>query len=363
MADGRWPTAPQLASSVRTGRTDRPDRTVGHVEVVLSTLNDTGAAWEDAQEQRKGDASMCMCHTASRHASRRGTVTLLTFLTVRPRLAVAVLCSIGLVLASCGLGPGAGTQTPQAHGSTMLPPVTVTVTLPQGAGEVAPFITAVPVNSLVIWANQDGVAHTFTTMPDHTSYLNPEPFALTVPPSGTVQLRFTHPGVYDYYDPHRATWNATNHRVAANAGAPGFPLAMEGVIWVEGPIAGLPLTTTNPIPGKDEYASEFVAIAQGGSVAWYDGDTDDHDTELVPGWGKPINPLRLAVGRLGGTDAAPPNGATRIVTYRAPGLYYYYCSLHADVVPQWHRAEAHRAASEFPIAMEAFVLVAPSPHG
>jgi plastocyanin len=236
---------------------------------------------------------------------------------------------------------------------------TFTVTLPQGGGVFAPFIATVPMNSIVIWRNMDGTAHSFTTTPDHTSYLNPEPFSLTALAGGTAKFIFTQPGVYDYYETGAATWNPTDHRVAANAGAPSYPLAMEGVIWVQGPIAGLRSSVTNLIPGKDEYASAFLAIPQGGSVAWYNGDTDDHDTELVPGWTKPINPVPLEVGREDGTDQAPPNGETKVVTFATPGLYYYYCAIHANVVPRWHRAEAHANASEFPIAMEAFILVAP----
>lgn len=267
----------------------------------------------------------------------------------RPIVATVALC--GMVLASCARGATATQRAPKVSSFTVM--------LPQGADEFAPFIVPVSVGSTVIWQNQDTASHSFTTTPDHTSYLNPESFSLTIPAGGTAKFVFTHPGVYDYYDTGVATWNTTDHRVAANAGAPGFPLAMEGVIWVQGPIAGLSQTVTDPIPGKDEYTSDFLAIPQGGTVAWYNDDTDDHDTRLVRGWGKPINPVPLDVGRENGTDNAPPNGETKVITFSTPGLYYYYCKIHAHIAPQWRRAEAHADVSDFPIPMEAFILVVP----
>jgi len=71
----------------------------------------------------------------------------------------------------------------------------------------------------------------------------------------------------------------------------------------------------------------------------------------------PINPADIGPYQIKGTEAAPPTGATIAIPFTTPGLYYYYCSAHADVNVTWHRAQAHKDASEAPIPMEGFVLV------
>jgi plastocyanin len=212
-------------------------------------------------------------------------------------------------------------------------------------------------HTAVTWTNHDAVDHTITTTPDKTAYLNPAPLSLSVPAGGSVSYTFTKPGLYQYFDTTMATWNGDIHRVKANDGAPSYLLAMEGIVWVQGPIADLSSSVTNPIPGKDEFASDFLAIKQGGTVAWYNADTDKHVIALVPGWGGQINPTALSSGVIEGTDDAPPNGETKMMTFGTPGLYYFYCSAHASIQATWRRAVAHPDASEQPIPMEAFVLV------
>jgi plastocyanin len=264
---------------------------------------------------------------------------------------------VSLVLAlplSVALLAGCGPANPAAAAAK------AAVSIPAGQLVFVPFIVTVQPHGVVTWTNGDSVAHTITTTPDRTPYLNPAALALTVAPGKSASVTFTTPGLYDYFDPAEATWDSVEHRVAARRGVRAFPLAMEGVIWVPGPIRGLPATATDPIPGKDEFTSDFLAIRQGGTIAWYNADADDHVVEQVPGWGGGVNPAPTAIGAIAGTNAAPPNGEAKATTYDTPGLYYYYCSAHASVQPTWHRAMAHPDASENPLPMEAFVLVAPN---
>jgi plastocyanin len=239
-------------------------------------------------------------------------------------------------------------------------PTVPVIRIPRGQSVFAPFIVSLVPGTTVIWTNQDAISHRVLTTPDRTAYLNPTPLALTIPAGGTIRHTFTVPGVYDYYDPALATWNATDHRVAAHQGLPSFPLAMEGVIYVQGAIAGVPEGATNPIPGKDEFQSDFLAVVEGGSVAWYNADTDEHFITPVPGWSDPINPTDLGATPVEGTHGLPPNGETATIIFLEPGLYYVYCSAHAHLNPTWHRAAADAGASEYPIPMEAFVLVVPT---
>ncbi len=95
----------------------------------------------------------------------------------------------------------------------------------------------------------------------------------------------------------------------------------------------------------------------GGTVTWHNGDTDTHFIDAVYGWSRPINPIDIGPNQIKGTDEAPPNGGSLTLHFATPGLYYYYCSSHAGVNRQWHRASAQEDASEAPIPMEGFVLV------
>jgi plastocyanin len=275
----------------------------------------------------------------------------------RTRLTARSACLLVGLLAATLL---ASCDAPERSAATHRAPPAPLVTVPRGQDLFAPFILATQPGTKVTWRNMDTAAHSVVTTPDSTAYLNPVPFSLLVPPGGDATFTFSKPGAYDYYDGAAATWNGDDHRVAADRGMPNYPLAMEGVIWVQGRIAGLPATATEPIPARDEFATDFLAVRVGGTVAWYNADTDDHDIVEVPGWGGPVNPARLAVGELDGTDAAPPNGATKVATFATPGLYYYFCAIHAHVEATWHRAAAHADASDTPIPMEGFVLVAPS---
>lgn len=261
-------------------------------------------------------------------------------------------CSVALValaLAACG-GGSSSSNTTQSH----------TVTIKAGQS-FSPFILVVPANSTVTFDNSDTASHTAKTTPQpagSSNFLNPSPFSLTLAAGAKQTQSFTQPGLYDYYDDTMGAWNTDDNRVAANKGIPTFPLAVEGVIWVQGNVSGLPATSANSvISGKDDFANEFVAVSKGGSVSWHNNDTDKHYVQSAAGWTGQINPEAINLIQVNGTDDAPPSGQTQTHTFNTPGLYYYFCTSHADVDPATHRVKAHADASEYPIPMEGFVLV------
>lgn len=269
--------------------------------------------------------------------------------------------AIGLVLgptlfARKNDGTSAGTQ--RSHTAPL-----TTVTIPRSQDIFEPFILEVQPGTRVTWQNNDSVAHMFMTTPDQNTFLNLEAFSLSVAAGQRVQFTFKQPGLYHYYDTTMATWDATDVRVAAREGVPHFPLAMDGVIWVQGPISNLPSGASNHIPnGHDDFASEFIAL-DAGLVALHNLDTDPHFISDVSGWSAPdnpsqagINPADIGLNRIDGT-ATIPGGDTINLFFGTPGLYYYYCSNHARINATLHRVEALPGASEYPIPMEGFVLV------
>jgi plastocyanin len=267
------------------------------------------------------------------------------------------LATMGLgmmLLIACGSPSSGGTSTSNSAPT----PHTALVAIPSGQELFAPFILVVQPGTQVTWQNNDSTDHAIASTPDRNAFLNPQIFSLVAASGQNVSLTFTKPGIYDYFDKTQATWDATDQRVQANKDEPNFPLAMEGIIWVQGPLSSLPSAAANVIPGgKDDFTTDFLAIHRKGTVSWHNSDTDVHFVGQVAGWSAPINPVAIGNNQLNGTDAAPPHGATKTMTYTTPGLYYYYCSAHADVNMQWHRVQAHPSASEYPIPMEGFLLV------
>jgi hypothetical protein len=106
----------------------------------------------------------------------------------------------------------------------------------------------------VTWQNDDTISHTIMTTWDQRNFLTPQAFSLTAAAGQTVFFSFTRPGIYDYFDHGKARWVDTVRCVNADASVPHFPLAMEGIILVQGPFRGLPSLATNLIPnGKDDF--------------------------------------------------------------------------------------------------------------
>jgi plastocyanin len=267
-------------------------------------------------------------------------------------------CIFGLVVLSSILLVGCGSATSSASTTVHASPPVASVIIPQGQEVFSPFILTVQPNTIVTWQNKDSVVHTIMTTWDQSTFLNPQAFSLHAEAGQKVSFTFTKPGLYDYFDNSQAIWDKTDDRVAAKKGGPNFPLSMEGIIWVQGHISGLASSATNAIAnGKDDFKTDFLAITQGGTVSWHNGDTDTHFIDTVYGWSRPINPVDIGPNQVKGTDDAPPNGGSITIHFTKPGLYYYYCSSHADVNQQWHRPAAHKDASEAPIPMEGFVLV------
>ena len=259
---------------------------------------------------------------------------------------------LNLLLVSCG--------TPPVSNTTLLATDAPTHMVAIKTDEYAPFIMVVAQGGAVVWQNQDAVAHQIVTTPEQRSYLNLTPINLDLAPGATQTVLFSQPGLYHYYDPTVSDWNQQFGRVAPRKGTPLFPLTMEGMIYVQGAIPNLPDHETNSVAYlHDRVDKNIVAVRQGGMVSFHNFDTDPHFFLPVLGWDAPVNPVDIGLNNLLGANDAPPDGETRAITFTAPGLYYYYCYIHADIDPVRLRAVAHTDASEYPFPMEGWVLVMP----
>jgi len=270
----------------------------------------------------------------------------------------------GVLLLGLGLGVTLGSIIHAVHApshplsttsGTKVPPTIITI--PRAQDLFEPFILPVPLHATVTWHNDDTAMHSFTTTPDQSNFLNPQSFSFGVAAGKSIAFTFSHPGLYHYYEKNFSTWNSTFSRVAANKGVPRYPLAMDGVIWVQGNISGLPVAALNHVPlNHDEFAFEFVAISQASAVTWHNFDSDPHFIGFAAGWNAPINPTDPGLYRIAGTDAQPGGGSVTI-SFNTPGLYYYYCRNHDHFDPSTYRALVLTKASEYPLPMEGFILV------
>ncbi len=259
-----------------------------------------------------------------------------------------VLCTT--FLGGCGRPPAAKTPTITINAATKL---------------FAPFVTTINPNTTVTFVNADGGTHTLKTVPNADpstvgGFLNPGTINQSLSGGQQIGITFTTPGLYDLYDDTQATIDPTYHRATANKGTVGFPYAAEAVIWVRGNPPGqvAPNAKNSVIVGVDGFQYEFTAVQFHGTLTVHNYDTDKHYAS-DPGPFGGVNPTAIGngVNVIYGTDDAPPDGGDTPMTFYVPGLYYYYCTAHANFNAQAGRAVAHKDASLFPIVMESFVLV------
>ena len=277
----------------------------------------------------------------------------------RWRAGLVLTVLILIILAAAAFSPLLfARHAPNAGDKSVKTTLPAIVTIPRSKNLFEPFILPVEPGTVVIWQNNDMQAHPFSTTPDHNAFLNRQSFSFDLAAGASAHFTFTKPGLYHYFETRLDSWNSVFSRVVAGAEKINYPLSMEGVIWVQGPLANLPSTAVNfVLSGHDDFAYEFLAVTPDGAITWHNLDTDAHFIGEADGWVAPVNPADMGLYRIGGTDEKP-GGDFVTILFHTPGLYYYYCRNHAEVDPVDHRVTARPMSSEFPIPMEGFVLVA-----
>ncbi|HKV58753.1 MAG TPA: hypothetical protein VJO32_10735, partial [Ktedonobacteraceae bacterium] len=197
---------------------------------------------------------------------------------LRWRSGLVLTVLIAAILIAAALSPllfaHQATGTGDKFAQTSSPAI---VTIPTSKNLFEPFILPVEPGTTVIWQNNDTQAHPFTTTPDSNTFLNRQSFSLNVAAGKSVRFTFTRPGLYHYFETRLDSWNSALARVRAGEKKVNYPLAMDGIIWVQGSIANLPSTTLNfVLDGHDEFASEFLAITHDGAITWHNLDQDAH---------------------------------------------------------------------------------------
>ncbi len=212
-------------------------------------------------------------------------------------LLAAMLGGAGVV---AGLHPGTASAATGDH----------VVSVP--GDRFVPFALTVTVGDTVTWQNTDTDPHTVETVPGQA----PAPIDLTLDPGSSGSFTFTVPGVYHYYCSAHASLDSKTGQVGALPSVDNPAEPMEGVILVQGPVPDAPAAATVSIPG-DSVNPFITTVTAGGTVTWHNADTDPHTVVSVPG-NSPA-PINLMV---------QPD-ADQSITFTTPGLYWYYCNVHA----------------------------------
>jgi plastocyanin len=111
-------------------------------------------------------------------------------------------------------------------------------------------------------------------------------------------------------------WDSTTGLPKPDPGTDVYPEAMAGVVAVTGPGAATAATTSVAVPG-DHFSPAYLTVPAGTTVTWTNTDTDPHMVSTAPGLAPVSFNLPLAAG------------ATASYTFTTPGLYVYYCPMHA----------------------------------
>lgn len=279
-------------------------------------------------------------------------------MTIRRSLtwASGVLIVLGsLLFSGCGVGRVSSSQAQGSRGSAPTAAVyssgaaNHTIIIPNN-DMFAPYITQINVGDTVTWVNEDTVLHTILTTPTaQGDAVNPTQFQFVLGPGKSASLTLRQPGLYYYYcDAHAMM--AGNGPVAARMGMRAYPVPMDGFLYVLGPGISSSASQTVSMTADNRFSPWLTIINPGDTVRWTNQTSHMVNVRGVPGYGL-LNPTPLNV------QVAP--GSSASVTFQTVGIYDYYSTESARVVPVWLRPEAMPGMTGYPVPMEGIIAVFP----
>lgn len=273
---------------------------------------------------------------------------------------VTILALAGLAVAC---GPATVKRADPATGAAQTPAATMSLTKAETTTSVqipgdyfSPLLAVVHAGDTVTWSNTDKQAHTLVSVPG-----SPASFRIAVAAGASASYTFSEPGVYRYYGARFATYKASAdiqgsaapmQRVLAEAGADLAPAPMRGVIVVMNARGGMPASggTTIDIPDSTMDFTPFALVVPAGStVTWTNHDDMTHVVAPVPGYA-------AATFK---TLAIPGKGGRASLTFSQPGVYYYYCPLHAGWDASHQQLVPLRSYGSYPFVMDGLLIVTP----
>ncbi len=158
----------------------------------------------------------------------------------------------------------------------------------------------------------------------------------------SVTQRISAPGVYRFYDPTFATWDASASAVESLTASPAYPAAMEGLLCATGTgFSGTEVVSVSATKGG-LFSPTVVVIEMGGTVTWTNALAGVCQLESVDGL------INVSV-RAGGTASQ---------AFPTTGIHHYYCANYAGLDPATGQVVAIQGvAPGYPLAMQGWICV------
>ena len=179
----------------------------------------------------------------------------------------------------------------------------------------------------------------------------PQRIARHIGAGRAAALRLEAPGLYLLYDALSTRFDPAVQQVAARRGARHFPLpAYAAVLVTDAEGSGVPLTGADVnIPDTSMTFQPWAVVCRPGTpVHFTNSDMDAHVVVPAPGGPAPFAALPL-----------PAHGGSATLRLERPGLYHYFCPLHARYRPKEYTFEPLRQFGGFPFVMDGLVAVVP----
>ena len=209
-----------------------------------------------------------------------------------------------------------------------------------------PFVLTANLGDTVVWRNTDIRAHRIAAAAEPPQAEGSQ-FPMTLGPGEARRMTPARAGVYDLYDADAATFDPALGRVVANRGEPPYPIPMEQLLVVMGPgFAPAPKTGATVTAPGDVFQPYLTVVRAGSTVTFRNEDTDPHIAAAEPN-----SPNRLL------KTLVLPGGGSASLTFPTPGVFQYYCSLHATYRAAYQRAAALQRSDRYPTAMDGVVVV------
>lgn len=210
-----------------------------------------------------------------------------------------------------------------------------------------PVVAVVHAGDTVTWTNRDTTTHTVTAYPNQAAT-----FDASVAPGKTTSVTFLQPGVYRYYSSQDGSYDPDLNDVKANQGDPAYPSPMRGVLVVLDKNNSLPASTSNTITIPESsmmFEPWNLTVKAGTTVTWTNDDSDMHVASPVPDYVTQAFP----------TLSLPGSGGTASYTFSQPGVYYYYCAVHAQWKADKGTMTPLKTYGSYPYVQDGIIIVTP----
>jgi len=248
--------------------------------------------------------------------------------------------------------PLSNTTSTGAAGAAAIPAMQIvqtenTKTIEMPGDYFSPIVAVVRAGDTVTWSNKDTDPHSVVSFPSAAVK-----FDIDIDAGKSGTFTFDKPGVYRYYCDLHAVYDSKMDDIKANEGTDIYPSPMRGVIVVLDKNGSLPAIASAAVDVPATTAAFIpwsLVVPAGTKVMWTNHDSTPH--AVVSAYGYATSDISTFV--LKNTDGT---GAS---DFAEPGVYYYYCPVHAGWNAQKAQVQPFKSYSAFPIVMDGLIVVTP----